>query len=50
MLERLLEFNHLELERQINSGEELDILVIKIQNLIKKKFPDRFCTSKLYEI
>lgn len=47
MLERLLEFNHLELERQINSGEELDILVIKIQNLIKKKFPDRITDNSL---
>uniref|UniRef100_A0A1Y1KQ26 Nondiscriminating glutamyl-tRNA synthetase EARS2, mitochondrial n=1 Tax=Photinus pyralis TaxID=7054 RepID=A0A1Y1KQ26_PHOPY len=41
MSERLLEFNGLELDRQIHCDADLKILVAKVQNIIREKFPDR---------
>lgn len=41
MPERLLEFNRLEIERQLKNDEDLKVLVVKVQNIIQEKFPDR---------
>ncbi|KAF2903350.1 hypothetical protein ILUMI_02835 [Ignelater luminosus] len=47
MPERLQEFNRLEIERQLKNDADLKLLVIKVQNIIKEKFPDRISDNSL---
>lgn len=41
MPERLLEFNRLELTRQLESPKETKTLVEQVRQIVKRKFPER---------
>ncbi|KAF5295425.1 hypothetical protein FQA39_LY13086 [Lamprigera yunnana] len=47
MSERLYEFNRLELEKQLHNEDDLKILLPKVQNIIKAKFPNRVLDNSL---
>lgn len=42
MPERLYEFNRLELARRLTNDEETRKLVVEVQSIVKKAFPDRY--------